>query len=89
MYDKATGKPVFARLSDDGTAIWVAVVEKAYAKVLGNYGKIDGSYLPSSLNILTGGQVFFYHDVYRINLTTVFKLIQDADKANYIIGAAT
>ena len=72
MYDKATGKPVFAQLSDDGTAIWVAVVEKAYAKVLGNYGKIDGSFSPSSLDILTGGQVFFYDFDSRINLTTVF-----------------
>ena len=42
MYDKATGKPVFAQLSDDGTAIWGAVVEKAYAKVLGNYLKTNG-----------------------------------------------
>ena len=72
MYDKATGKPVFAQLSDDGTAIWVAVVEKAYAKVLGNYGKIDGSYSPSSLNILTGSPVFFYDLSSSINLATVF-----------------
>ena len=71
MYDKATGKPVFAQLSDDGTAIWVAVVEKAYAKVLGNYGKIDGS-VTSSLNILTGSPVFFYDLSSSINLATVF-----------------
>jgi hypothetical protein len=72
LYDKATGKPVFAQLSDDGTAIWVAVVEKAYAKVLGNYGKIDGSFSPSSLNILTGNPVFFYYLDSSINLATVF-----------------
>ena len=72
MYDKATGKSVFAQLSDDGTAIWVAVVEKAYAKVLGNYGKTDGSIIPSSLNILTGSPVFFYSLDSSINLATVF-----------------
>jgi hypothetical protein len=72
LYDKATGKPVFAQLSDDGTAIWVAVVEKAYAKVLGNYGKTDFSLSPSSLNILTGNPVFFYYLDSSINLATVF-----------------
>jgi hypothetical protein len=72
LYDKEKGKPVFAQLSDDGTAIWVAVVEKAFAKVLGNYGKIDGSRLPSSLNILTGSPVFFYSLDSSINLATVF-----------------
>ena len=72
MYNKATGKPVFAQLSDDGTAIWVAVVEKAYAKVLGNYGKIDGSISPSSLSFLTGSPVFYYDFNSRIHLPTVF-----------------
>ena len=70
MYDKAKGKPVFAQLSDDGTAIWVAVVEKAFAKVLGNYGKIDGA-ITSFSTILTGSPIFFYL-LSNIDLATVF-----------------
>jgi hypothetical protein len=72
LYVNQTGKPVFAQLSDDGTAIWVAVVEKAFAKVLGNYGKTDYSLSPSSLNILTGTPVFYYGLDSCINLATVF-----------------
>ena len=61
MYDKATGKPVFAQLSDDGTAIWGAVVEKAYAKVLGNYLKTNGGSIINSIRILTGSPVLSYN----------------------------
>jgi len=41
LYNSQDEKPYFAKLSDGGTSIWGAVVEKAFAKVLGNYLKID------------------------------------------------
>ena len=72
MYDKAKGKPVFAQLSDDGTAIWGAVVEKAYAKVIGNYYKTDGGYLQNGLRVLTGSPVFSYSLSGSISLATTF-----------------
>jgi hypothetical protein len=87
LYDKATGKPVFAQLSDDGKAIWGAVVEKAYAKVLGNYLKTEGGSIINSIRILTGSPVLSY-STYAWTKTDIFPLFQEADKANYIMGAA-
>ena len=60
LYVNRTSKPVFAQLSDDGTAIWGAVVEKAYAKVVGNYLKTNGGYVQNGIRILTGSPVFSY-----------------------------
>ncbi len=57
MYDKVEGKPVFAQLDDDGKAIWGAVVEKAYAKVHGNYLKLESGNIINSIRILTGSPV--------------------------------
>ena len=52
--------PVYAALSDDKTAAWSIVIEKAYAKVIGNYLKTDGGYLPAAIRALTGVPVFGY-----------------------------
>ena len=88
MYDKVKGIPVFAQLSDDGTAIWGAVVEKAYAKVYGNYLKLnEGGSIINSIRILTGSPVLSYN-TYAKSYTDIFLLLQEADKANYIMGAA-
>ena len=72
MYDKVEGKPVFAQLDDDGKAIWGAVVEKAYAKVIGNYYKTNGGYLQNGLRVLTGSPVFSYSLSGSISLATTF-----------------
>ena len=87
LYDKVKGIPVFAQLSDDGKAIWGAVVEKAYAKVLGNYLKTEGGSIINSIRILTGSPVLSY-STYAWTKTDIFPLFQEADKANYIMGAA-
>jgi hypothetical protein len=52
--------PVYAAFSDDNTAVWSSVIEKAWAKVIGNYLKIDGGYLPAAIRALTGVPVFGY-----------------------------
>jgi hypothetical protein len=52
--------PVYSALSDDKTAAWSIVIEKAWAKVLGNYLKTDGGYLVSAIRALTGVPTFTY-----------------------------
>ena len=53
--------PVYAALSDDKTAAWSLVIEKAWAKVLGNYLKTDGGYLTTAIRALTGVPTFDYN----------------------------
>lgn len=55
-----TGKPKFGYLSDDGSSAWGIVLEKVWAKVLGNYIKTNGGYLSNGLRFLTGNPVFSY-----------------------------
>ena len=68
-------KPVYAQLSDDGTSIWGAVAEKAYAKVIGNYLKIDGGFEENGVRILTGNPIFTYSLTGNINLSSIFSLL--------------
>ena len=43
MFNK-NGSPAFAQLSDDGASAWGLIIEKVWAKVVGNYLKTDGGY---------------------------------------------
>jgi len=52
--------PVYAALSDDKTAAWSIVIEKVWAKVVGNYLKMDGGYLTTAIRALTGVPTFAY-----------------------------
>jgi len=64
--------PYFAKLSDDGTSAWGAVIEKAWAKVLGNYLKTDAGYTHNGIRFLTGNPVFSYMLSNTTVMTTTF-----------------
>jgi len=74
-----TSGPVFAGLSDDGTSAWGAVIEKAWAKVLGNYLKTRAGYITNGLRFLTGNPVFSYKMDNTTIMTTTFTLLNAAD----------
>ena len=50
--------PVYAKLSDDKTAAWSIVIEKVWAKVLGNYLKIAGGSPEYAVRAFTGVPTF-------------------------------
>jgi hypothetical protein len=49
------GKPVFGHCKDP-EEIWVLLIEKALAKLLGTYEALDGGYLEEGVVMLTGGR---------------------------------
>jgi len=51
----ADGKPVFGHCRDP-EEIWVLLIEKALAKLLGTYEALDGGYLEEGVVMLTGGR---------------------------------
>ena len=53
MFNKY-GNPAFALLSDDKASAWGLIAEKVYAKVVGNYLKINGGFVDTALRFLTG-----------------------------------
>ena len=71
--------PVYAALSDDKTAAWSIVIEKAWAKVIGNYLKTDGGFITTAIRALTGVPTFDYDLASSFNAATGFALLSAAD----------
>lgn len=82
----------FSKESHDGKAIWGPILEKAWAKVRGNYLNADGGIVKNGLRLLTGVPVYTYTaaDITTQSaLTDMFELIEEADEAGYIMAAST
>jgi len=54
--DAESGEPLFARQREGG-GCWVALIEKAYAKLLGSYAALERGHMSEALVDLTGGAV--------------------------------
>ena len=75
----------FAFLSKDKKTIWGPVLEKAYAKLIGNYNRLAGGFLENGIRSLTGAPILSYATAdFKQN---AFSLLKAADAANYIITA--
>lgn len=82
----------FADRSADNNAIWGAVLEKAWAKVKGNYLISEGGLIVNGLRALTGVPVFSYNlgsFTTVSDLSVLYNLLKSADDAGYIMGAST
>lgn len=89
MFFNSDGTLVFANTTNDQQVIWPAILEKAWAKVVGNYAKASGGVIVNSVRALTGIPIFQYKTSLITNITTVFALLTAADQANYILVAST
>lgn len=54
-----SGNPIFAKRSGDND-FWTAFVEKAFAKMMGNYENIGGGWQAETWRILNGAPTRFY-----------------------------
>lgn len=83
----ASGAPIFAGVGTDG-ALWGPVLEKAWAKVNGNYERTELGMASESLRFLTGCPADYY-DLTIYNADSIWEIISNADKSNYIMMAGT
>lgn len=74
--------------------MWASILEKAWAKVKGNYESSEGGFTVSGLRSITGAPVFTYKvsDIGTssgLSLDATFDLFKAANDANYPMGAGT
>ena len=58
---KTTGKPLFAQCKDN--EIWPLILEKAFAKFIGDYSQLKGGSIAWALQTLTGDHVFKFSQI--------------------------
>lgn len=84
---------VFSSPSKDGDALWGALLEKAWAKVKGNYVISEGGMTATGIRALTGAPVFDYYTYDFSSSSTamddMWDLLVDADAKGYVMGAGT
>jgi len=80
----------------DNTTMWAPLLEKAWAKIKGNYEIANGGFIGTGLNTLTGAPVFSYKmstigsdSGDTMTLDAAYTMIQNADTKKYIMGAGT
>lgn len=82
----------FAFVDDSKKILWGALLEKAWAKVKGNYDNIDGGFVNTGMRALAGVPVFSYKKTdYQTDakITELYNILKAADDANYVIGFGT
>ena len=78
------GRPCFLK-SDTPNEFWPCMIEKAYAKLYGNYTyALDGGLIGSSMEDLTGGVAESYHDP---RSPAPFKVMLRAHQMGSLMGA--
>ena len=70
-------------------SIWANLIEKAWAKMKGNYVGVDGGFLESGIRALTGVPVFTYYVDELTSYTSLWDTLKEAHDLNYLITAAT
>ena len=82
----------FSKESADDNAMWAAIIEKAWAKMKGNYLIAEGGLVENGFHYLVGIPAFRYYTS-DITDTTAARSMWDtlsaADAANYLMGLGT
>jgi hypothetical protein len=82
---------VFTRPDPVSGAMWSTILEKAWAKIAGNYELANGGYLESGLRSMTGVPVFTYWGDEILDTTesaTLWATMKAADDVGYLLSAA-
>lgn len=83
------GSPAFAKRSNDGD-FWMSILEKTFAKMMGNYEAIGGGWQAETWRILNGAPTQFYTmQSINYNSITAFNTIVNALKNGFMVGTDT
>jgi len=84
----------FNQADATNSIMWAAILEKAYAKMKGNYEAAEGGFVVSGLRAITGAPVFTYKtDTIDtdsgLTQSATYELLKAANDADYAMGAGT
>ena len=79
---------IFAKVQKVNKSTWMVILEKAFAKVYGNYAQLIGGWASRGVNTLTG---FPSVEVYHSNLTNdeIWNKLSGYDAENAIMTSAS
>ena len=80
-------KPIYAKISAHDSA-WVVLLEKAFAKVHGNYENIESDAHAEAWRFLTATPSQYYA-MSNFNTTSITKILLDAYTKGWLMGVAT
>ena len=95
--DSAGAKMLYFTSADTtNTAMWAPLIEKAWAKIKGNYITVDGGFLVEGVRALTGVPAFTYEansigssKAGALTVAQAYALLKAGEDANYIMAAGT
>jgi len=79
--------PLFADIGVDG-ALWAPLLEKAWAKLHGNYERTAAGWQHEALRVVSGAPSYDYLTS-KYEADEIWELLDEADRKNYIMGAGT
>ena len=82
-----SGKPAFASCRDG--EIWVALLEKAWAKLHGTYARIEGGLPDFAANHIMGVPAESYDHSEVKSVDEFFSQLEKADKRDFVMMAAS
>ena len=77
-------KPLFAKFGPDNS-IWTALLEKAWAKTIGNYQFIQSGHSDEAVEFLTNSPSSIYY-ISDLSSTSFWTLVKNADEKNYVMN---
>ncbi|CDW73061.1 calpain family cysteine protease containing protein [Stylonychia lemnae] len=80
-------KSIFAQIGKDGS-MWVSLLEKAWAKLNGNYERIGGGFGQEPVSFLTNSPSRFYK-VAGLSLDALWNLVDDSDTNEFLMTVST
>ena len=79
---------MFARQNHEDASWWIPILEKAYAKINGNYERLGLGWMSEAMRVLTGAPSYRYTNK-QLTDSQLWDIAKSADQQDYMLTSAT